>query len=187
MPRYISKNGYCLKKIDILNIRCFILYKKVDIQKSIYIEDYEAFSKYGKNVLKYLFDKNKAKEVYFFYMNTSKFLKDMKSRVNVFEIANMTINSKIYIYCFITKSKKRVLNSSYLKLLKSYLVSSIFKKILYIETGVTLKNFKILDIYLDSSKEIYAIPGSILSIKSGIANYIIKNGGNTVTTIKDFI
>lgn len=179
---------------------------------TVFVEDYNSFGTYGKKVISYLhgnienIEKIKniksKKSINFFYLDKlnkekqkvkEKFKKQESSiEKGTIYFKKMQLKkeiSKLKEYNNIIKINYKINKQHHIniKLLYPEIVSKIFKKIIYIETGIEKINFEILDSYLNASTEIYAIPGSIFNKKSGIANYIIKNGGIPVTTINDFI
>lgn len=72
-------------------------------------------------------------------------------------------------------------------IVKNEIISAISDILIVIETDLDIKNVKLLDMFLELGKDVYAIPGNIFNKKSCLSNFAIKQGAMVITKKEDIL
>ncbi len=72
-------------------------------------------------------------------------------------------------------------------LMRNRLIAGLCEKLLVIEATEKSGSLKTVEVGIEQNKEIYALPGSVFSIKSTGTNLLIEEGANILNLNTEFI
>ena len=93
-------------------------------------------------------------------------------------INNIDLTDKLILFC---PYNFNIRNEN----LSKILASSILNKLIVLEARYEEKNVKFIDFVLECGKEIFVVPGDIMSGNCYFSNYLIKLGANTILSKSD--